>query len=189
MNLDSSGCWCISVGSLKFLDLHPSFVSPMRKIIRNPCSWLCVVRGLQQRSNVVGRTFAVFRMDATKHLLSLISKIIPRWLSHITFNQYCLHANSDQPRLDCWCVNGEPVPSKRLLGWLTSCRPLPLGCRCWNFSQVKVHLKFSSSNQAPTLALDTMTMAIWQFPEKQFTGNSRNLKNSINKCLTIFCPG
>merc|ERR1712088_866490 len=34
-------------------------------------------RGLHQRSNVVGRTFAVFRMDATKHLLSLISKIIP----------------------------------------------------------------------------------------------------------------
>ena len=78
VNLDSSWCWCISVRSLKFLDLHPSFVSPMRKIIGNPCSWLCVVRGLQQRSNVVGRTFAVFRMDATKHLLSLISKIIPR---------------------------------------------------------------------------------------------------------------
>merc|ERR1711936_250662 len=49
-------------------------------------------RGLQQRSNVVGRTFAVFRMDATKHLLSLISKIIPSpdWIVGVSMENLCL---------------------------------------------------------------------------------------------------
>lgn len=49
-------------------------------------------RGLQQRSNVVGRTFAVFRMDATKHLLSLVSKIIPSpdWIVGVSMENLCL---------------------------------------------------------------------------------------------------
>jgi len=49
-------------------------------------------RGLQQRSNVIGRTFAVFRMDATKHLLSLVSKIIPSpdWIVGVSMENLCL---------------------------------------------------------------------------------------------------
>ena len=31
--------------------------------------------GLQQRSNVVGQTFAVFRVDRIHHLLSVVSKV------------------------------------------------------------------------------------------------------------------
>ena len=31
--------------------------------------------GLQQRSNVAGQTFAVFRVDRDHHLLSLVSKV------------------------------------------------------------------------------------------------------------------
>ena len=31
--------------------------------------------GLQQRSNVIGQTFAVFRVDPQKHLLSVVSKV------------------------------------------------------------------------------------------------------------------
>ena len=33
--------------------------------------------GLQQRSNVVGQTFAVFRVDRIHHLLSVVSKVRP----------------------------------------------------------------------------------------------------------------
>jgi len=33
--------------------------------------------GLQQRSNVVGQTFAVFRVDRIHHLLSVVSKMVP----------------------------------------------------------------------------------------------------------------
>ena len=33
-------------------------------------------RGLEQRSNVAGQTFAVFRVDATHHLLSFVTKVI-----------------------------------------------------------------------------------------------------------------
>jgi len=53
-------------------------------------------RGLQQRSNVVGRTFAVFRMDATKHLLSLVSKIIPSpdWIVGVSMENLCLSNGS-----------------------------------------------------------------------------------------------
>ena len=49
-------------------------------------------RGLQQRSNVVGRTFAVFRMDSTKHLLSLVSKISPSpdWIVGVSMENLCL---------------------------------------------------------------------------------------------------
>ena len=32
-------------------------------------------QGLQQRSNVVGQTFAVFRVDRIHHLLSVVSKV------------------------------------------------------------------------------------------------------------------
>jgi len=49
-------------------------------------------RGLQQRSNVVGRTFAVFRVDATKHLLSIVSKMIPSpdWIVGVSMENLCL---------------------------------------------------------------------------------------------------
>jgi len=49
-------------------------------------------RGLQQRSNVIGRTFAVFRMDSTNHLLSLVSKIIPSpdWIVGVSMENLCL---------------------------------------------------------------------------------------------------
>lgn len=49
-------------------------------------------RGLQQRSNVVGRTFAVFRMDPTNHLLSLVSKMIPSpdWIVGVSLENLCL---------------------------------------------------------------------------------------------------
>jgi len=49
-------------------------------------------RGLQQRSNVVGRTFAVFRMDPTNHLLSLVSKMIPSpdWIVGVSMENLCL---------------------------------------------------------------------------------------------------
>jgi len=49
-------------------------------------------RGLEQRSNLVGRTFAVFRMDATKHLLSLVSKIEPSpdWIVGVSRENLCL---------------------------------------------------------------------------------------------------
>ena len=49
-------------------------------------------KGLQQRSNVVGRTFAVFRVDATKHLLSLVSKMIPSpdWIVGVSMENLCL---------------------------------------------------------------------------------------------------
>jgi len=49
-------------------------------------------RGLEQRSNVVGRTFAVFRVDATKHLLSLVSKIKPSpdWIVGVSLENLCL---------------------------------------------------------------------------------------------------
>ena len=48
--------------------------------------------GLEQRSNVVGRTFAVFRVDATKHLLSLVSKIKPSpdWIVGVSMENLCL---------------------------------------------------------------------------------------------------
>lgn len=49
-------------------------------------------RGLQQRSNVVGRTFAVFRMDPTNHLFSLVSKMIPSpdWIVGVSLENLCL---------------------------------------------------------------------------------------------------
>jgi len=49
-------------------------------------------KGLQQRSNVISRTFAVFRVDATKHLLSLVSKIIPSpdWIVGVSMENLCL---------------------------------------------------------------------------------------------------
>lgn len=49
-------------------------------------------RGLQQRSNIVGRTFAVFRMDPTNHLLSLVSKMIPSpdWIVGVSMENLCL---------------------------------------------------------------------------------------------------
>jgi hypothetical protein len=49
-------------------------------------------RGLQQRSNLVGRTFAVFRMDPTNHLLSLVSKMIPSpdWIVGVSMENLCL---------------------------------------------------------------------------------------------------
>ena len=49
-------------------------------------------RGLQQRSNVVGRTFAVFRVDAQKHLLSLVSKINPSpdWIVGVSLQNLCM---------------------------------------------------------------------------------------------------
>jgi hypothetical protein len=49
-------------------------------------------RGLNQRSNVVGRTFAVFRTDSTNHLLSLVSKIIPSpdWIVGLSLENLCL---------------------------------------------------------------------------------------------------
>lgn len=53
-------------------------------------------KGLQQRSNVVGRTFAVFRVDASKHLLSLVSKIIPSpdWIVGVSMENLCLSNGS-----------------------------------------------------------------------------------------------
>jgi len=53
-------------------------------------------RGLQQRSNVIGRTFAVFRMDSTKHLLSLVSKIIPSpdWIVGVSMENLCMSNGS-----------------------------------------------------------------------------------------------
>ena len=42
--------------------------------------------------------------------------------------------------------------------------------------------------QAPTRVLDTMTMAIWRFPEKQFTGdlnNQRRYKSFVLSPLSI----
>ena len=41
---------------------------------------------------MVGRTFAVFRMDATNHLLSLVSKIIPSpdWVVGVSRENLCL---------------------------------------------------------------------------------------------------
>eukprot|EP00088_Acartia_fossae_P070968 TRINITY_DN962_c0_g1_i5.p1 TRINITY_DN962_c0_g1~~TRINITY_DN962_c0_g1_i5.p1 ORF type:complete len:1038 (-),score=234.06 TRINITY_DN962_c0_g1_i5:373-3441(-) len=49
-------------------------------------------RGLQQRSNVISRTFAVFRMDPTNHLLSLVSKMIPSpdWIVGVSMENLCL---------------------------------------------------------------------------------------------------
>jgi len=49
-------------------------------------------RGLHVRSNVVGRTFAVFRMDPTNHLLSLVSKMIPSpdWIVGVSMENLCL---------------------------------------------------------------------------------------------------
>ena len=34
--------------------------------------------GLQQRSNVIGQTFAVFRVDRIHHLLSVVSKVMSK---------------------------------------------------------------------------------------------------------------
>lgn len=42
------------------------FPSCIRSVIK--------AQGLQQRSNLVGQTFAVFRVDPTNHLVSLVSK-------------------------------------------------------------------------------------------------------------------
>jgi hypothetical protein len=49
-------------------------------------------RGLHQRSNIVGRTFAVFRMDKRNHLLSLATKIIPSpdWIVGISMENLCM---------------------------------------------------------------------------------------------------
>ncbi|XP_059097069.1 spondin-1-like isoform X2 [Tigriopus californicus] len=48
--------------------------------------------GLQQRSNVMGRTFAVFRVDPNHHLLSLVSKMIPSpdWIVGLSKENLCL---------------------------------------------------------------------------------------------------
>jgi len=49
-------------------------------------------RGLQQRSNVISRTFAVFRMDPENHLLSVTSKMIPSpdWIVGVSMENLCL---------------------------------------------------------------------------------------------------
>ena len=48
--------------------------------------------GLQQRSNVVGQTFAVFRVDRIHHLLSVVSKMIPSpdWIVGLSKENLCL---------------------------------------------------------------------------------------------------
>lgn len=48
--------------------------------------------GLQQRSNVAGETFAVFRVDPMHHLLSLVSKMIPSpdWIVGLSKENLCL---------------------------------------------------------------------------------------------------
>ena len=48
--------------------------------------------GLQQRSNVVGQTFAVFRVDRVHHLLSVVSKMIPSpdWIVGLSKENLCL---------------------------------------------------------------------------------------------------
>jgi len=49
-------------------------------------------RGLEQRSNVISRTFAVFRMDPDNHLLSLVSKMVPSpdWIVGVSMEDLCL---------------------------------------------------------------------------------------------------
>jgi len=49
-------------------------------------------QGLQQRSNVVGQTFAVFRVDRIHHLLSVVSKMIPSpdWIVGLSKENLCL---------------------------------------------------------------------------------------------------
>jgi len=96
-------------------------------------------RGLQQRSNVVGRTFAVFRMDATKHLLSLVSKIIPSpdWIVGVSMENLCLSNGSwvDSRVLDLypWDAGtssgltyqekGEETMPRQSIHRITSCTP------------------------------------------------------------------
>lgn len=48
--------------------------------------------GLQQRSNVIGQTFAVFRVDRIHHLLSVVSKMIPSpdWIVGLSKENLCL---------------------------------------------------------------------------------------------------
>ena len=48
--------------------------------------------GLQQRSNVAGQTFAVFRVDKSHHLLSFVSKMIPSpdWVVGVSKENLCL---------------------------------------------------------------------------------------------------
>lgn len=96
-------------------------------------------RGLQQRSNVVGRTFAVFRMDATKHLLSLVSKIIPSpdWIVGVSMENLCLPNGSwvDSRIVDLypWDAGtnsglsyqdfGEETEPRESIHRITSCNP------------------------------------------------------------------
>lgn len=49
-------------------------------------------RGLHQRSNIIGRTFAVFRTDKQNHLLSLVTKMIPSpdWIVGLSMENLCL---------------------------------------------------------------------------------------------------
>jgi hypothetical protein len=49
-------------------------------------------RGLQQRSNIISRTFAVFRMDPVNHLLSVVSKMIPSpdWIVGVSMENLCM---------------------------------------------------------------------------------------------------
>jgi len=61
-----------------------SFSQEIRSVIK--------AQGLQQRSNVAGQTFAVFRVDPTHHLLSLVSKMIPSpdWIVGLSKENLCL---------------------------------------------------------------------------------------------------
>ena len=96
-------------------------------------------RGLNQRSNVVGRSFAVFRTDSTNHLLSLVSKIIPSpdWIVGLSLENLCLTncswVDSRIIDLDPWDAGinsgvtyqnpGEETMPREAIHRITSCNP------------------------------------------------------------------
>lgn len=96
-------------------------------------------RGLQQRSNVIGRTFAVFRMDPTNHLLSLVSKMIPSpdWIVGVSLENLCLANCSwvDSRVVDLYPWDGgvrsgvtynnpgEDTVPREVIHRITACRP------------------------------------------------------------------
>ena len=65
--------------------------SQMKKFSGNIRS-VIKAHGLQQRSNLAGQTFAVFRVDRSHHLLSFVSKMIPSpdWVVGLSKENLCM---------------------------------------------------------------------------------------------------
>ena len=87
--------------------------------------------GLQQRSNVVGQTFAVFRVDRIHHLLSVVSKVKsksknnvqkqhPKTMSKSNVQQQCQKTMSKKKRLKTTSKNNVQKQRQKVTSITTS---------------------------------------------------------------------